>query len=830
MVFFAACLSVGVAAIVAVAGLSRGLADGIRGEARALLAADLVVSGSRPIPPELDALLAGTPGVRRADVRELATMVAAPGVDGVPGRSLLVQLKAVDGEYPFYGRLELDPPRPLGELLAADAAVIGPELASRLGLSVGDPLLLGGERFRVAGIVRSEPDRVVAGFSIGPRVFLNGAGLTRAGLDTRGSRVEHKALLALSGDPPEAVDALAARIRSGLPGATWYDVDTYREGQPALREGLKRAERFLGLVALLSLLVGGIGVAQAARAWIAGRLDAIAVLRALGVRPREVFSIYLAEAALLGLAGSLAGALLGLGFSALAPVLLRDLLPAVPVRFFSPLAMLRGVALGTIVAAAFSVPSLAAVWRVPPVRVLRRDAEPLRTPWPVRLALGAIVLGGVLAAAWAQAGSLRTAAAFTAGIAATVAALAAGAWAVARLVGRGPRGAAPVWVRHGLAALARPGAATLGAIVALGLGVTVVLAMQIVQSRLAGQLGADVPTSAPTAFIVDIQPDQWGALRAQLESEGAEGIESAPVVVGRLAAIDGKPLAEIADPKTKPSDWEDGRRRWALTREQRITYRAALPEGNELVAGTLWSDPDHPELSVEEEFARQLGVVVGSSLTLDVQGVALEFRVTSIRRVEWKTFGINFFLLAEPGSLDDAPQFRLATLRLPADRELAVQDRLAAAFPNVTLINVRQILDRVSAVIARIGQAVRFLGLFTVVAGVLILAGAVGATAARRAQEVAVLKTLGMTRAGVAAVFSLEYALVGLVAGTIGAVGAAALAWAVLTRGMEIAWRWPWGTLAAGVVLAVLLSVVAGLSASRGALARRPIEVLRAEL
>jgi putative ABC transport system permease protein len=830
MVFFAACLSVGVAAIVAVAGLSRGLRDGIQGEARSLLAADLVVSGSRPIPPALDALVAGVPGLRRADLREMATMAAAEGTGDAPGRSLLVQLKVVDGAYPFYGRLELDPPRPLTEVLAADAAVIGPELAERLGLSAGGAVLIGGQRFRVAGIVRSEPDRAAAGFAIGPRVFLDGAGLVRAGLDARGSRIEHKALLALPGDDGAASEALAARIRAELPDATWYDVDTWREGQPALREGLRRAERFLGLIALLSLLIGGIGVAQASRAWIAGRLDAIAVLRALGVRPREVFALYVAEAALLGLAGSGVGAALGIGLSALAPLLLKDLLPAVPVRFFSPAAAWRGIALGTVVAAAFSIPSLAAAWRVPPARVLRRDAEPLAAPWPVRLGLAAVVMAGVFAAAWVQAGELAAAAGFTAGIAVAVAALAAGAWAVARAVGRGPRGAAPVWVRHGLAALARPGAATIGAIVALGLGVTVVLATQVVQARLAGQLGADVPTSAPSAFVVDIQPDQWDALRAQLEAEGAEGIDSAPVVVGRLAAIDGRPTAEAADPKTRPEDWEDGRRRWALTREQRITYRAELPEGNELVEGTLWSDPAHPELSVEEDFARQLGVAVGSSLTLDIQGVPLEFRVTSLRRVEWRTFGINFFLLAEPGSLDDAPQFRLATLRLPAARELAVQDRLAAAFPNVTLINVRQVLDRVSTVIARIGQAVRFLGLFTVVAGVLILAGAIGAGAARRGREVAVLKTLGMTRAGVAAVFSLEYALVGLVAGLVGAVGAAVLAWAVLTRGMEIPWRWPWGTLVAGAVLATLLSVVAGLAASRGALARAPVEVLRSEL
>ncbi|MCU0254974.1 MAG: FtsX-like permease family protein, partial [Acidobacteria bacterium] len=830
MIFFAACLSVGVAAIVAVAGLSQGLSDGIRGEARSLLAADLVVSGSRPLPAALDGIVAGVPGLRRADLREMATMAAALGTTDAPGRSLLVQLKVVDGGYPFYGRLELDPPRPLDELLAADTAVVGPELVTRLGLSIGSAIRIGGQRFRVAGIVRAEPDRAMAGFAIGPRVFVDGAGLERAGLDARGSRVEHKALLALEGDDGTAAEALAERLRRELPEATWYDVDTWREGQPALREGLKRAERFLGLVALLSLLVGGIGVAQASRAWMASRLDAIAVLRALGVRPREVFALYLGQAALLGATGSAAGAALGVLLSALAPLLLQDLLPAVPVRFFSAAAALRGLALGTLIAVAFSVPSLAAVWRVPPVRVLRRDAEPLAAPWPARLGLAALVSSGVFLSAWAQAGALSTAAAFTLGIAGMVAALAAGAWLVARLVGRGPRQAVPVWVRHGLAALARPGAATIGAIVALGLGVTVVLAMQIVQARLAEQLGSDVPTNAPSTFLVDIQPDQWDLLRAALVQEGAEGIDTAPVVVGRLAAIDGRPIAELADPTTRPEDWEDGRRRWALTREQRITYRADLPEGNELVRGSLWSDPDHPELSIEEDFAQQLGVTVGSSLTLDVQGIPLEFRVTSIRRVEWRTFGINFFLLAEPGSLDDAPQFRLATLRLPAARELAVQDRLAAAFPNVTLINVRQILDRVAAIIARLGQAVRFLGLFTVVAGVLILAGAIGATAARRGREVAVLKTLGMTRSGVAAVFSLEYALIGLVAGTVGAVGAAVLAWAVLTRGMEIAWRWPWATLAAGAALATLLSVAAGLAASRGALAKAPVEVLRSEL
>ncbi|HEX5760979.1 MAG TPA: FtsX-like permease family protein, partial [Thermoanaerobaculia bacterium] len=384
-----------------------------------------------------------------------------------------------------------------------------------------------------------------------------------------------------------------------------------------------------------------------------------------------------------------------------------------------------------------------------------------------------------------------------------------------------PRGRGGLAVRHGLAALGRPGAATVGAIVALGLGVVVVLGMWLVERRLGEELAADLPAGAPSAFLVDVQPDQWPGVREILRREGARHIDSVPVVTARLLAVDGRDIDQLAR--------GDRERRWALTREQRLTYLRELPADNELVAGALWRDPRRAEVSVEEEFARELGVGLGGRLRFDVQGVPLELVVTSLRRVDWRNFRINFFLVVEPGVLESAPQMRLAAAELPRGREQRVQDLVAAAYPNVTLIRVREVLEKIVSVLERIGLGIRFLGGFTVLAGIAILAGAVAAGAARRGREVALLKTLGMTRRGVAAAFAVEYALIGAVAGVIGAAGGALLAWRVLAEGFEMAWRFQPVAVGTAVAGTALLTVLAGLAASWRALERRPIEVLRTE-
>lgn len=835
LLFFIACLAVGVSAVVAVAGLSASMNDGIRREARQLLAADLVIRGGQPIPEDLGRALAPFPGTQRTDVRETVTVasVALRGGKGSrPGPSQLVEMKVVDGTYPFYGKLELSPSRPLAELLTPRTAVVASELLARLGRRVGEDINIGGQPFRVAGIVVSEPDRVGISLTMGPRVFISGAGFGRTTLDERGSRIGYRALFRLPDDTSAAGLASAAeRLRESFP-KDFYRVETYRQAQPALRENLERVERFLGLVALLSLFVGGIGVAQSVRAWLAGRLDAIAVLKCLGLRPRELFPLYLGQTLLMGLAGSLVGILAGAAVQLVLPRLFPDLMPADMIDPWQPAALLRGLALGVGVALVFSLPPLSAVLRVPPARVLRRDAEPLPHHRWVTAATVAVLGLGVWGMATLQSGSPLLGGQFTGGVAVVTAALAGAAFLVTRLVRRIPRDVFPgfpprasLWLRQGLAALARPGAGAGSAIVALGLGVLVVLGMSLVERRLASQLSAEIPTDAPSAFLVDIQPSQWPGVERILRQGGAEGIESVPVVMARVSAIDGVPSQELL---ARPSDREGGRR-WALTREQRLTYMRALPEDNRIIEGALWSDPQRAEVSVEQEFAGDIGVRVGSTMRFDIQGVPIDVVVTSLRTVDWQTFGINFFLVVEPGVLEQAPQQRLAVARLPPASEQRVQDQVAAAYPNVTLLRIREILEKVLKVLGRISLGIRFLGGFTVVAGIAILAGAISAGTARRGREVALLKTLGMTRRGVAAAFAVEYALIGLVAGTIGTVGGTALAWGVVTRGFEIPWKLDPLALTLTLAASVALAVIAGLAASFRALERRPIEVLRAE-
>jgi putative ABC transport system permease protein len=847
LAFFVACLSVGVAAVVAVAGLSASLDEGIRTEARQLLAADLAIDGNRPLPPGFDFAKAGLAGAERTDIRDTVTVVAAPSpAPDRPGPSQLVELKVVKGDYPFYGELKLQPQRPLRELLRPDTAVVAADLLSHLGLRTGGTLRIGGQPFRIVGIVLSEPDRISVSMTLGPRVFLSAEGFDRTGLEAHGSRVGHRTLIKLPAGGP-AVRDVQERLRSILPD-TAYRIQTYRDAQPSLRENLARVERFLGLVALLSLFVGGIGVAQSVRAWLAGRLDAIAVLKCLGMRPREIFPLYLGQTALLGLAGSLVGIAAGAAVQLILPSLFPDLIPAELIRPWQPGALLRGLGLGVGVAVLFSLPPLSTVLRVPPARVLRREAEPLPTHrWTTAFTLAALVLG-VWAMAAVQARSLDLGARFTGGVALAAALLAGAAALVSRGVRRVPREAVrSLWLRHGLASLARPGAAAMSAIVALGLGVLVVVAMSLVEQRLTAELSAELPRDAPTAFLIDIQPPQWPGVEALLKKAGAARIDSVPVVMARLAAIDGRTVEELSrqeagsgpegeraeerssgGPRGRSRE-RGGRRRWALSREQRLTYMRELPKDNVIVDGSLWSDPDHAEVSVEQEFAENLGIKLGSTLRFDIQGVPVELKVTSLRTVDWKTFGINFFLVVEPGVLDHAPQQRLAAVRLPRGGEQRVQDLLAASYPNVTVLRIREILEKIVKVMDRIGLGIRFLGGFTVLAGIAILAGAVSAGSARRGREVALLKTLGMTRRGVAGAFAVEYALIGLVAAAIGAGGGYALAWGVITRGFELRWElqpWP---LAVALTAGVVLTVVAGLAASLRALERRPIEVLRAE-
>jgi putative ABC transport system permease protein len=821
---FVLCLAVGVAAVVIVATISRSLDRGIRLEARNLLAADLAIAGSRPPTADILSAIDGWTGSRRASLREMVTIVGAPR-DGMAPRTLLVELKVVDGPYPFYGNLDLDPRGPLSPLLGDDGVAVAPDLLARLGLGLGDTLLIGGEPFTIRGRVLLEPDRIGGAFTLGPRVFLSAAGLDRTPLVDLGSRVEHRVLIELpAATTLDQLHARADQLKAIAPRSDGWRVETYDQAQPALRRGLDRLQHYLGLIALLSLLVGGVGVGQAIRVWIAGRSDSIAILKCLGVRPREVFVLYLGQAAMLGLAGSVAGCALGFGIASVLPLFLRGIVPAEMLDAWQPMALARGMALGLGTTLVFAVPPLTQVLRVAPARVLRQNAEPLPGSRAVTIACAILLIAGTAALASAQAGDPLLAAQFSAGLAATVVALAGAAWLLTRGVRRVPRDGGWVWLRHGLASLGRPGAAALSAIVAIGLGLLVVFSTQQVQSQLRARMEAEIPDDAPSAFFADIQPDQWEPMQKLLAERHASDLESVPVVVARVREVDGKPVAELVD-----QVGGGGGRRWALTREQRLTYMEKLPEGNRIVAGELWIDPARNELSVDQEFANDLGVHLGSIVDFDVQGVPMTFVVTSLRAVDWESFGLNFFIVVEPGALEGAPQVRIATAKLPRGDEQRIQDQVVAAFPNVTVVMVRDVLDRIVKLLRRLSWGISFLGAFTLVAGLVILAATVGVESSRRGREVALLKTLGMRRAGVAALFATEYALLGLTAGVIGALGGGLVAWIAITRAMELEWKNDLVSFAVAIAVAVVLSVLAGVTASVGALRRRPAEVLRSE-
>ncbi|HKU41247.1 MAG TPA: FtsX-like permease family protein [Polyangiales bacterium] len=826
LAFVLACLSVGVAAVVGVAALVDAVELGIRARSRELLGGDLAIESRAPL-PELDAILArelGKTPYARVDMSILSTMVR-----GERGHSRLAELKALDtsrGAFPLAGKLELSPPQPLAALLDDASVLVAPAILEEQGLHVGDALYVGGQRLIVRGAIVREPDPLTFSFAFGPRVLLTQAALERTSLLGRGHRARYRAVLRLPAETSHAeLVRLSKALERAIPGGgTYVRVETHADAQPALRDTLERVQRYLSLLALLSLLIASVGVAQIVSTWLTQAKPQTAILRCLGFTPREVSIVYLGHVALLALLGSLLGAVFGAGLPALVARIYPELVPHELALRVPWGAVLRGCALGVGVSLVFSLPALSSVYAVSPARVLRAEATPLPVPRSVRLLAGASLLGGILLSAFAQAPQPLLAAGFAGGVTLTAALLWLGARGLLWSIGRLPRARLSPLVWQGAAALARPGAGAAGSIVALGMGSLAVLGIALVQGVLGREIGSALPAEAPSVFMVDVQPDQWTGVERALADAGAAHIQNVPVVMARLSAVDGRSVDELVRERGGRSD---ERANWVLTREQRVTSLAALPDSNHLVSGALWSKPGTPELSVEVDFARDIGVGLGSRLRFDVQGVPVEFEVTSLRKVEWRSFAVNFFLVAEPGTLDAAPQLRLAAARVPPRAEQELQDRLAVTYPNITLLRVRELLDRAAAIVAQLSLAVRLLGGFAAVTGLIILAGAVAASQLRRAREAALLKVLGLTRIQVAGMFALEYALAGAVAGAIAAAGAYALAWAFTKGVLDLASTPSLAACGAGWAITVVLSVLAGLAASVRALQSPPIAVFR---
>jgi len=816
-----ACVALGVAALVGVGSFAATIEHTLAREAKALTGGDLEVRAARPLDGEAAAALADlrTKGAFVVSVRELVAMAR-----GADGRALLVELKAPGVGYPLYGRLETAPAAPLAALLADGGAVVQQEALERLGVRVGEQLTLGSATFTVRGVVEREPDRSASLVTLGPRVFVAPDAIEGTGLVQVGSRVRYRALVRLPATlaARDAREALARRIAD--PGVR---VASYDEAQPGLRRFFSQLASYLGLVGLASLLVGGIGVASSVATFVRRQAPTIAILKALGADSRTLLATFLWQTLTVGAAASVVGAVLG---TALQPVLIRLLAGFVPFTLearVEPLTLARGVLMGVLTTLLCALWPLLAVRTVRPSLVLRAevDAAPARgrRPWAAALPVAA----GLAALSLWQAGSLKLGGIFLAAAVAAVVTLLALARGLVGAARRLPRAPWPAW-RHGIGGLRRPGGQPARVVVALGAGVMLLVAVALLQDSLDAQIDHERRREAPSFFFVDVQPDQREAFARVLARAGG-GVTPAltPIVRARLAAVNG---ARVTRDLVRRRVGEDREGAFYYTREYALTWSAEPPPGNVVTRGRWWGpDPGPPRISVEEAMAKQLGVDVGGRLTFDVQGVPVEAEVANLRKVDWQSLGTNFFVVFSPGALDGAPVTFVATARTAAAAEGSVAAAVAAAFPNVTAIPVRDVLERVGAVLGDIAVAIRVMALFTVATGVVVMAGALTATRYQRLYESVVLRTLGATRGAVARAFAVEYGCLGAAAGLGGTALAAALAWIVLHFVLETPWRLqPWALLA-GVVASVVLAVAVGFLATWRLLGEKPLPVLRRE-
>ena len=817
-------ITLGVAALVAINSFRKNVTDAIGGQARELLGADLELSSRRPFDSTVTALLdsLGQAGVPLARVTSFASMALARNSGG----TRLVEVRAVTPGFPFYGTMATDPPGAWPALQQGHRALVDPALLVQLRTAVGDTLAVGEARFVIAGTIVRSPGEIALRTAIGPRVYIPAADLAATQLLRRGSLARYLAYLKLQ--PPAAVQSFVDHSRATL-RAHNVGYDTVAEREAELTRSLDILARYLGLVGLMALLLGGVGVASAVNVFAREKLPIAAVLRCLGAPQRTVFAIYLLQAAVMGFAGAAAGVALGVIVQWQLPRLLADFLPIAVAAGVDWRSVAAGLGIGVWVAVVFALLPLLSIRNVSPLAALRRDFEPPRTgAEPGRLIAYMALAASVVALSVWQAPRARSGFAFAAGAAATTALL----WASAALLSRAvrrffPRGAAYV-VRQGVANLFRPHNQTTAVTLAVGFGVFLIATLYVVQRNLLNQLRLDTGPHRANLVMFDIQQDQIAGVRAMLRQRAVTTVQEAPIVTARIGAIDGRSVKQILADSA-------GRRRghWALQREYRNTYRDTLTASEQLVAGTWWhravTDDAVGAISVEQDLANELGLRLGDRVTWDVQGVPVESRVTSLRHVTWARFEPNFFVVFQPGGvLDRAPQSFVVLAYVPGETARAeLQRDLVLAYPNIAALDLTLVERTLDQVLGTVTLAIKFMALFSIASGLLVLAGAVATSRFQRLKESVLLKTLGATRRQIAQITMTEYAALGALAGLTGVLLAAAAGWALMRFFFDAPFRLPGVPLAALALAAAALTTLVGLANSWQLFGRPPLAVLR---
>jgi putative ABC transport system permease protein len=793
-------------------------ADRVKGaltrQANLLLGGDLLVSGDRPLPAEFAERaradgLATTPVIRFNSMVQLAT-------DPASAVAVLSDVKAVGEGYPLRGAVTLvdpagNPPRVAQGVPKRGEAWIDVRLAQRLNATIGTRLAVGESTFTVGAIVQSEPEVQGVVFSLGPKLLMNLDDLPATNLLQPGNRARFRLLVA------ETRGANLARYRSWLdaklePGQR---METVRDLRPEVRQTLERAERFLGLAALVAVLLAAVAVALAASRYLRRHLDAAAMLRCLGAPMRQTLALFVVQFVVLGALASAAGVVVALGGQALLVSMLGSLMDGLLPPPTSPPA-LAAFATGMLLLFGFALPPLVALASVPPLRVLRRDLPRPRAAGWLAYGLGAATVA--LLIAW-QAREAQAGAIMVGGVAALLLVAALAGLGLLSLLKRLPqRGVS--W-RFGLANLSRRRFASSLQIGALALGLMALLLLTLVRNDLLRSWRANLPPDAPNVFLVNVLPEQVADARATLAQRFGRDIAFSPMVRGRLVELNGQPL--------DTRRYADARARRLAEREFNLSYTDAVPEGNRVVAGQFWSagtSGADAGMSLEDGIAQSLGVKVGDTLTFDVAGSRVTAKVTSLRKVDWDSFRVNFFALFPPGALDGKPATFIAAFRAP-DADNGWLAPLVQKHPNILAIDVGELMQQVQGIVDRVSRAIEFVFLFTLAGGLLVLQAAVAATQDERRFDAAVLRTLGASRRQLQSAQVAEFLLLGALAGLVAAAGATAIGWALADRVFRVPFDanplvWLYGI--GGGALVVTL---AGWLGTRNTVRQPPLAVMR---
>ena len=829
LLLYMSSISLGVAALVAIDSFSANIIQSVKDQSRALMGGDVSFNSATPIPPRVDSLFDSLArhGVSFARVTTFPSMAVVPRTSG----TRFAQVRGVTDNYPFYGDIVTEPAGRWPLLHQGANAIVDPALLTSLDAKVGDTLRLGFGTFTIVASIRDVPGAAGIAEMLGPRIFIPARYVAETQLLVFGSTAERAVLAKLPKgvDPDKFVKPFKKRVEDQQ-----VRVRTVTQTEMATADAIEDLSNFIGIVGLVALLLGGTGVASGVRAFVARKIDTVAVLRCLGASSGQVLAIYVAQAAAMGLVGAAAGAALGVAVQFLLPRVLTDFLP-IDVRVaLVPSAVLTGLAVGGWIALIFALRPLLALRNVSPLQTLRRDtdAEVLRMRWTdaPRIIVNAALILSVIAIALERARTIRQAIGMSGATGVAILALAASAGFLSWAARKGLRTRWPYVIRQGVANLYRPGNQTRAVTLALGFGAFLVSTLYLVQSNILRRFTVAASESRGNVVFFDVQQDQQAGLDSLVRRRGYDVVQVAPVVTMRIFAINGKRVSDMSP----VARGQRGRASWALRREFRSTYRDKPASSETIVSGkwfgeqALKAPSDTGEISLEDEIAKELNVRLGDVITWNVQGVEIPTRITSLRTVVWTRFEPNFFVVFAPPVLKGAPtQFvLLAQVKDPTGVAL-LQRAVVNRFPNVSSIDLTAIKRTVDRIVGRVSLAIRFMALFSLAVAIPVLFSAVSATRRERVREGVLLKTLGATRGQIARILLAEYSLLGLLGGLTGMLLSLAGGWAVVRYVFKTAFVPPIAPVAGIAAVVVGLTLLIGLLAGRDVFKETPIAALR---